>query len=147
MLDSITFSDTKKPDLNDVLPLYVANSWSSASKPNLLIQALHHSHTLVTAWEYQRLVGLGNAISDGYLVVYFPHLIVHPKYQAGGIGAEIMRLLMEKYRGFHQQMLVADREAIEFYKKCGFERAGQTEPMWVYHGQDAGSQSLTNRLS
>ncbi|MBI4783648.1 MAG: GNAT family N-acetyltransferase [Oscillatoriophycideae cyanobacterium NC_groundwater_1537_Pr4_S-0.65um_50_18] len=136
MLDSISFSDTKKPDLNDVLPLYIANSWSSASKPDRLIQALHHSDSLITAWEYQRLVGLGNAISDGYLVVYFPHLIVHPKYQDLGIGSEIMRRLMEKYRGFHQQMLVAVPDAIEFYKKCGFERAGETEPMWIYSGSD-----------
>jgi hypothetical protein len=40
------------------------------------------SHSLVTAWDDDRLVGLGNAISDGHLVVYYPHLLVHPDYQA-----------------------------------------------------------------
>jgi len=27
-------------------------------------------------------------------------------------------------------------ERFEFYRKCGFERAGKTEPMWIYAGHD-----------
>jgi hypothetical protein len=34
------------------------------------------------------------------------------------------------------QMLVADGESIGFYEKCGFTRAGQTQPMWIYDGED-----------
>jgi hypothetical protein len=26
--------------------------------------------------------------------------------------------------------------ALEFHRKCGFERAGKTEPMWIYEGHD-----------
>ena len=40
------------------------------------------------------------------------------------------------YGHFHQQMLTADGEAIEFYKSVGFVRAGKTEPMWVYAGTE-----------
>ena len=47
-----------------------------------------------------------------------------------------MRRLMSNYEGFHQHMLVADGRAIDFYKKLGFTRAGKTEPMWIYAGQD-----------
>ena len=43
---------------------------------------------------------------------------------------------MSNYEGFHQHMLVADGRAIDFYKKLGFTRAGKTEPMWIYAGQD-----------
>ena len=25
---------------------------------------------------------------------------------------------------------------LDFYRKCGFERAGKTEPMWIYAGHD-----------
>ena len=82
------------------------------------------------------LVGLGNAISDGYLVVYYPHLLVLPDFQGRGIGRQIIDLLKSKYKNFHQQILVADGQAIEFYKKCGFERAGKTESMWIYEGKD-----------
>jgi predicted N-acetyltransferase YhbS len=82
------------------------------------------------------LVGLGNAISDGFLVVYYPHLIVHPEHWGKGIGRTIMIALMERYRGFHQHILVADGDAIQFYSRMGFERAGRTEPMWIYAGRD-----------
>jgi ribosomal protein S18 acetylase RimI-like enzyme len=41
-----------------------------------------------------------------------------------------------KYSGYHQQMLVADGEAIGFYEKLGFSRAGKTQSMWIYAGND-----------
>src|SRR5258708_993130 len=105
-------------------------------KPDLLRKALLASHSLITAWDGSRLVGLGNAISDGYLVVYYPHMLVLPDYQGRGIGSELMRRLMARYQGFHQHMLVADGRALDFYRKCGFERAGKTESMWIYAGHD-----------
>lgn len=119
-----------------VIALYKANDWSSANKPELLLNALQNSHSLVSAWDGDVLVGIGNAISDGFLVVYYPHLLVLPAYQGRGVGGEIMKIMMEKYAGFHMHMLTADGKAIDFYRKCGFIRAGQTEPMWIYSGTD-----------
>src|SRR5262249_59435755 len=100
--------------------LYGANGGSAADKPRELLAALAGSHSLVTAWDSERLVGIGNAISDGHLVVYYPHLLVHPVYQGRGIGTQLMRRLMARYADFHQHILVADGQAIEFYRKCGF---------------------------
>jgi GNAT superfamily N-acetyltransferase len=136
MNNSIQFSETRELQLEGVVALYRANRWSAAEKPDFLLKALLASHSLVTAWDGTRLVGLGNAISDGYLVVYYPHLLVLPEYQGQGIGTEIMQRLMERYEGFHQHMLVADGRALDFYRKCGFQRAGKTEPMWIYAGHD-----------
>ncbi|WP_312365429.1 GNAT family N-acetyltransferase [Sphingobacterium sp.] len=133
---NIQISANRDLNANDILQLYQANKWSAADKPELLIKALLNSHSLVTAWDGPKLVGLGNAISDGYLVVYYPHLLVLPSYQSKGIGRLIMDKMQEIYKGFHMQMLTADGEAIDFYKKNGFERAGQTEPMWIYSGDD-----------
>lgn len=121
---------------NDILQLYQANKWSAAEKPELLVKGLLNSHSLVTAWDGTTLVGLGNAISDGYLVVYYPHLLVLPSYQGKRVGHLIMDKMQEIYKSFHMQMLTADGKAIDFYKKNGFERAGQTEPMWIYSGGD-----------
>ena len=120
----------------DILALYKANYWSSAEKPDLLFKALLHSHSLITAWAGEQLVGLGNALSDGYLVVYYPHLLVHPAYQGEGIGKMIMERFQLKYGNFHQQILVADGKAIDFYKKCGFVEAGATQAMWIYQGHE-----------
>lgn len=130
----IQIKDSFKINEQDVLEIYQVNNWSSAKKPEQLIQALLNSHSLVTAWHEHKLIGLGNAISDGYLVVYYPHLIIHPDYQHLGIGKKIIAKFQEKYQGFHQQILAADGEAIKFYEKCGFEKAGETQSMWIYKG-------------
>lgn len=133
---TIVIKETKDIEQNDIIEIYKANKWSSAEKPDKLFNGLLNSHSFVTAWDNERLVGLGNALSDGYLVVYYPHLIVHPDYQGKGVGKLILKRLQEKYGNFHQQILVADGKAIDFYKKCGFERAGETKSMWIYQGKD-----------
>lgn len=120
----------------EVIALYRANGWSSAEKPAQLLAALRNSHSLVTARLNGQLIGIGNAISDGHLVVYFPHMLVHPNHQGQGVGKEMMKAMQEKYVGFHQQMLIADGRAIDFYRSLGFSRAGKTEPMWIFAGSE-----------
>lgn len=129
---SISLDDRIETD--EVVALYRANDWSSADKPEQLLAALRNSHGLVTARLDGRLVGLGNAISDGHLVVYYPHLLVHPEFQGQGIGRQMMDALQQRYAGLHMQMLTADGRAIAFYENLGFSRAGQTQPMWIYAG-------------
>lgn len=132
----IIFSDRRDIPLEKILAIYQANGWSSANKPQALHQALLNSHTLISAWESDRLVGIGNAISDGYLVVYYPHLLVHPDYQGQGIGKRVLGRLKAQYEGFHMHMLVAEGGTTAFYEKCGFTRAGNTESMWIYAGDE-----------
>jgi GNAT superfamily N-acetyltransferase len=133
---NIFISETRNIPQESIIELYAANNWSSAQKPDLLEKALKNSHSLISAWDGDVLVGLGNAISDGHLVVYYPHLLVLPEYQGKGIGQMIMDRMKEIYEDFHMQMLTADGKAINFYQKNGFERAGQTVPMWIYHGDE-----------
>ncbi|MES2676108.1 MAG: GNAT family N-acetyltransferase [Pseudomonadota bacterium] len=120
----------------EVVELYRLNNWSSADKPNQLLLALRNSHTLITARISGVLVGIANAISDGHLVVYYPHMLVHPEFQRQGIGRKMVEAMHSIYGDFHQQMLTADGDAIEFYKSLGFVRAGKTQPMWVYSGTE-----------
>ncbi len=125
-----------KVSQDEVLALYRANQWSSAEKPDTLLAALHNSHSLVTARVTGELVGLANAISDGHLVVYYPHMLVHPNFQRQGIGKAMLNALLPIYKDFHQQMLTADGDAIKFYESMGFVRAGNTAPMWIYAGNE-----------
>lgn len=120
----------------EVIDLYEANQWSFAEKPIQLINALRNSHSLVTARMAGRLIGIGNAMSDGHLVVCYPRMLVHLEHQGKGIGRLMMAALGEKYSGFHQQMLTADGDAVGFYGRIGFARAGRTVPMWIYAGTE-----------
>lgn len=132
----VHISLTDQPSETEVLALYRANEWSSASKPAQLMAALANSHSLVTARIGGSLVGLANAISDGHLVVYYPHMLVQPGYQRQGIGRKMMEALLARYHGFHQHMLTADGDAVQFYASLGFTRAGETQPMWIYAGTE-----------
>ena len=132
----VLISETREIKAEKIIQLYRVNKWSSAEKPIELFNALINSHSLITAWNKEELIGIGNAISDGHLVVYYPHLLVHPNYQGNGIGQMIMDKMQEKYKDFHMQMLTADGKAIDFYRKVGFEKAGNTKPMWIYKGNE-----------
>lgn len=127
----IEYKQTRNLSIDSILHLYEANNWSSGKKPNELYNALMNSHSLVTAWDKEKLVGLVNAITDGYLVVYYPHLLVLPKYQKQGIGLNLLKIVTQKYQDFHQQILVAEADTVDFYQKCGFKKAGETQAMWI----------------
>ncbi len=133
---NIHISKTKDISQEDIIAIYEANHWSSAKKPDKLYQALINSPTLVSAWEGDKLIGIANALTDGFLVVYYPHMLVHPEYQGKGIGKMMMEAFQEIYADFHQQILVADGKAINFYEQCGFSKAGETQSMWIYQGDE-----------
>ena len=65
---TIEIRETKEIQQQDVIALYKANEWSSAEKPAELYQGLLNSHSLITAWHKDKRVGLGNALSDGFLL-------------------------------------------------------------------------------
>jgi GNAT superfamily N-acetyltransferase len=56
----------------------------------------------VTARISGKLISIGNAISDGHLVVYYPHLLVHPDYHGKGIGRKKIEAMQTIYRDFHK---------------------------------------------
>ena len=134
----VRYRSTRSLPKAQVLNLYRSVQWSAARKPAQLVRALKRSHSVVTAWIKGSLVGLGNAVSDGSLVVYYPHLLVLPEFQRRGIGRQLMKRLMNRYRGFHQHILIAEAKAVSFYRKCGFKRAGKTTSMWVFKGREHG---------
>ena len=135
-IDGLIISLDDDVQKDEVMDLYRANGWSAAEKPDKLLPALRNSHSLITARLEGRLIGIGNAISDSFLVVYYPHLLVHPEYQGKGIGRKMMEAMQKIYGDFHQQMLTADGKAIDFYRALGFQRAGKTVPMWMYAGSE-----------
>ena len=136
MDNNIEFRDNPDLPSEAVLALYRSLDWAAAQKPQALCRALAASHALVSAWHGQALVGLGNTLSDGHLVVYYSHLLVQPLYQGRGIGRGIVERLMARYPDFRQHVVVADGGAVGFYRKCGFATAGNTRSMWIYAGDD-----------
>lgn len=70
----------------EVVELYKKNNWSSAKQPELLFNTINNSHHFVTARYNNKLIGLSNSISDGYLVVYFPTFLFIQNFKAKVMG-------------------------------------------------------------
>ncbi|MGL5075534.1 MAG: GNAT family N-acetyltransferase, partial [Waterburya sp.] len=99
--EQVEYRDKVDLPRDQLVNLYSQCGWSSAEKPDVLLFALANSETVISAWHQNLLIGLGNAISDKALVVYYPHLLVLPSYQNKGIGREIMKRLQSPYINFH----------------------------------------------
>lgn len=136
MSQPIELREDKDLPRHQVLALYRANRWSSAEKPDALLNHLRASHSVVSAWEGDQLIGLGNVLSDGQLVAYYSHMLVLPNWHGKGVGSQIAGRLMERYRSFHQQVLLADGRSIAFYERLGFSKAGSTQSMWIFQGDE-----------
>lgn len=98
------------------------------------------------------LAGRGELKLDDPVSKYLPEGVKVPSYEGNEIS--LLHLAAQEsglpfnagnlsskpfpanYNGIHQHMLVADRNAVEFYRRCGFQRAVATEPMWIYDGDD-----------
>ena len=140
MVKNWKISERRDLPESQVIALYQSVGWSCAQRPEQLLAGLANSHQLLSAWNGEQLIGLGNSISDGHLVVYFPHLLVHSDYQNQMLGQELFARLREPYADFHQQVLVADPDAVAFYRKCGFVTADGCRAMWVYPDREKYAQ-------
>ena len=53
--------------------------------------------------------------------VYIPYTIVRPEYQKRGIGKRFVEIILLEYKDYARKVLIAYDDAVDFYKKCGFE--------------------------
>ncbi len=116
----LTYSNTQDFSSTQLAELFRSVGWTSAKYPERLRQAMRNSSGVVSAWDGDRLVGLINCLSDGTLTAYIHYLLVHPDYHGQGIGRELMRLMFERYSDCVRKVLIAENEAVDFYKKLGF---------------------------
>lgn len=135
--DQVTIYESKVLNNHAIRTLYQACNWSIIDRaPEKLEHSLEHSDTVLSAWKGKQLVGVANAISDGELVVYFPHLIVHPDHQKTGIGKSLMEIMLTKYKHCDQKVVISHKEATKFYQKLGFEDTHPHAGMWIHNSSD-----------
>lgn len=124
---------SSKEDISaeELQELFLSVGWESGKYPTELLQAIQGSHSIVTAWDEERLVGLINALSDGTLTVYFHYMLVHPSYQSKGIGKGLMSIMLERYKGYGSKVLISYPHAVDFYNKIGFKTEDGATPMFI----------------
>lgn len=92
---------------------------------------MENSHSVYSAWDGEKLVGLINCLSDGVMTAYFHYLLVRPEYQGRGIGEKLMGMILEKYESYLRKVLIAYDKQVGFYERCGFKVGSETKPMVV----------------
>jgi len=128
---AIEYRFTKNISKSKLQDLFLSNKWDSGNYPDKLQTALKGSHSVISAWDGDKLVGLMNALSDGIMNVFFLYLVVHPDYQKKGVGQKIVELMLHKYKDYARKMIISYDEALEFFQKCGFEVGENNVPMFV----------------
>lgn len=120
------------PSGEDFINLVDSAGWKGITEkgPEKLGFALQSSWYVMTAYEEDKLVGIGRIISDGVFQAIICDLIVLPEYQGKGIGSEIlMRLLYQcEQKEILMVQLFAAKDKNTYYKKFGFEARPDDAP-------------------
>ncbi|MGI6226675.1 MAG: GNAT family N-acetyltransferase [Peptococcales bacterium] len=128
---TIIYKNDLKIQKEQLVDLFSSVQWESSKHPERLQSAIANSHSVITAWDDKKLVGLINALSDGAMTVYFHYMLVDPDYQGNGIGKKLLQLMLEKYKDFPTKVLISYEQATDFYIKHGFKAEEGTTPLFI----------------
>lgn len=83
-------------------------------------RAFENSQVVCFVLDGECLIGASRAITDWEYHAMIYDVVVHPDYQARGIGRKIMNALIERLPVW-RILLVCDADRMDFYRKLGFE--------------------------
>lgn len=101
-----------------VKALFEALGWryDEALLPRLLL----NSTFVISAWDEARLVGLARVVSDDVDASMLHHVGVHPDYQGGGLGTELVRRCVERFPHTGIVLMADTPTNAAFYTRFGF---------------------------
>ena len=76
----------------------------------------------VFAYDGDRLIGAGRALSDGYEWAGLYNIGILPEYQGKGVGKELIKRLMDRLKGQHIFLYTHPR-TVSLYEHLGFKRS------------------------
>lgn len=92
--------------------------WPNPPDPATHLRLLQGSSHVGLAWRDDRVIGFITAISDGVLSAYIPLLEVVPDERGNGVGAELLRRMLERL-DVYMVDLMCDPNRMAFYKRNG----------------------------
>lgn len=114
----------QKPAAAEYHALFETTGWNVDYQATVddMARVLENSWLVVTAYDGDRLVGFGRAITDQVLHAMIYDMIVHPDYQGQGIGSEILERIVAHCTasGIYDVQLFSARGKREFYERRGF---------------------------
>ncbi len=116
----ITYTESLNGITSDRLKGFFVG-WPNPPTPETHLRILQGSSHIILAIDDQtgQVVGFINAISDGVLNAFIPLLEVLPTYQKQGIGAELVRQMLDNLRHLYAVDLLCDADLQPFYERFG----------------------------
>jgi GNAT superfamily N-acetyltransferase len=121
----IVFSTERDIDLYELEELCDAVGWSRRPLRKVK-KAIEHSFLVATMWQVRgtqrRLIGFARATSDHAFNATIWDVVVHPDFQAQGLGKALMKYVLKKLRSeeISNVTLFADPHVVDFYRTMGF---------------------------
>jgi len=80
-----------------------------------------NSYAAVYAFDKDRVVGVGRALSDGICQAALYNIALDEEYRGVGVGRELIRLLTDELKG-QNIILYTHPQTVALYEKLGFRR-------------------------
>ncbi|MGE3800701.1 MAG: GNAT family N-acetyltransferase [Candidatus Kapaibacterium sp.] len=96
--------------------------WPNPPSPEMHLEILRGSYSVVLALDQKRVVGFINAISDGHLMAFLPLLEVLPEYRGRGIGSALVKQISQTLADLYALDLICDPDVQPFYERLGWLR-------------------------
>jgi len=99
--------------------------WPKPPNTDTHLKILQQSSYFVIAIDKKtsKVVGFINSISDNIMSVYIPLLEVLPEYQKKGIGKELVKRVLNKFKNLYMVDLTCDIETQPFYEKLDLRKS------------------------
>jgi len=121
MRDQILFREGNDLEVASVQDLFRSSEIRRPVEDAGRISAmLRNANLVITAWDGEKLVGIGRALTDFSYCCYLSDLAVRAEYQRQGIGERIIALMRDKLGTEVSFILLAAPEAMPYYPRLGF---------------------------
>lgn len=127
---AVTFSAPRELDPAKLTHLFNQASWAKGRTEADAKQMLANTDLSVCVWDGERLVGFGRVLTDYVYRASIWDIIVDKTYQGQGIGAELVRRILNHPRLKKVQLFWLCTRTPRFYEKLGFSSKEQTGMVW-----------------
>ncbi len=132
MNSNIQIRIIEKANIIDLVALYEdATWWDKDDSTDYLDTMVTNSFCFVGAFDNEKMIGMGRAISDGCSDAYIQDIIVLSKYRKHGIGNKIVKKIVVflKESKISWIGLIGEPGTESFYEKLNFKKMKNYIPM------------------
>ena len=115
--------DPARVDIDELHRFLSTEAYRALGRPRGTVERLvREAQRVVGLYRDGRQVGFGRAFTDGVAIVYLADVYVHPEFRGRGLGAELVREMVENgpYTGLKWILHTTDGHSL--YEQFGFGR-------------------------